>query len=266
MAKAKLNVDEMLGDIEKGPQKSDTKRSKRPRSGEVREGEPAEREIFQAAMNLPREEFPVNIAGYNTKLVDLNFLQSRAYLNALLPAVEKAVKDMVPLINSVQASWFFLKNFNSDNTEELREAVLYGGIENDALRQTLENWGLQGVTEGSVGQLKEAAENSVRFSNHLSWLFMAPLIDALRQIDLSKIILEAVDLLPGLATASVMAALEAEGKAGLEHEPLKAHLMQKADAFDMLDVAVKQIALYRKGGKLGNFTKPIIDLIGLATN
>jgi len=262
MPKAQIDVESLLADNDPAELVEDKpKRSRRPKTGELLADEPSEREILAAALNLPDDEFAVSVAGYDLRLVELGFLESKEYLLALLPAVEKSVKDLIPLVNTLQSSYFFMQNFNSDNVENFRLTITEGADDGELL-QILENWGLPGAGLEMVAELKAASSSQVRFSNHLSWLFMSPMVDSLKSIRLSDIILDAVDLLPELATRSILRALK---KAGEEFDAgeVRQRLQEEADVFDLLDVAVKQILLYKKNGKLRNFTRPIRRLIGL---
>jgi hypothetical protein len=234
-------------------------------AGKTNKDEPSEKEVYEAAANVPAEDWKFKLGKSTYKIVELPFLESKIYLHNILPLVEATLKDVAPVINAASSSWFFIKNFTAQNVEDLRQSALDPDTTLAIMRLSFENWGAGNISDMTLQGLKDSAYDPTTFANNLSSVFMQPLLASLKTLSFSDILMKGVDKLPDLVTASFSAYLrktEKEFEGG--PEALKQEIMDKMDIFDMFSVVQAQIQHYRtRSDKIGSFFDQIKAMIGI---
>jgi len=253
-AQAKTNVEETTVPTSEaqvaGVTELSSRRKRRPKVGEYLKDEPTQKQIAEAAINAPSDVL-FTLAGEQYPVVELGFLQSKVYLDTLIPYIEKAIKQLAPAIYSGTQFWFFARNMTTDNMEALRSACLEEGVAAEVIGQVFQNWGYP-MPAPVCQELVRLAPDKAAFNARLSQAFMAPVIDILKNISVADLLAEATDALPDLVTASIVSSAYRTGRL-VDHVKIKEQATMEMDVIDMFYVATEQIELYKERGKIRSF-------------
>lgn len=231
--------------------------NKRPKAGEVLPNEPTEQEILEGATNAPATDFTVIFNNEKYQLTELGFIDWRLYISKLLPAVEKAVKALLPLLTSGLKAWETIKGGSTKSILDIRQAALTG--EKELLKETLTLNGFVNITDADVEALLSAGENDSAFASMITQLVTRPVVDVFSQVNISQILLDAAEHLPELAIATLAACRNRIGM-DVDRKALSIEIY-KCDGFELFDIVMKQILLYQERGKLRSFFEQVKTLI-----
>jgi hypothetical protein len=239
------------------------KKKGRPKIGEVLPEEPSTLDIVNAAQNEPSKVFVFTLCGRDYPITDLGFLQSKAYLESLIPQIEGSMKDLAPIIYAIGKFVFLIRNLTADNTEVLRIAAQEEESGVEVLQEIFRNWGFP-ISVSTAEELKASAIDPMTFNNKLNILFMAPLRESLSLVSISGLILDAVNLLPDLVMASFVGSSVRRGIKP-DIEKLREEVMDNMDVFDMYNVASAQIEHYKASGKIAGFSNLTSSMVGMVS-
>lgn len=241
--------------------KSEEESQERLLSGEFKSNEPIELESLGAVLNLPDPKV-YKVGKYEFSIVDLGFIYSRAYVKTIVPAIEKTVKASVPVISALSGSWVYLRNINYERVEVLRQGLLHPDVDLELVKSILKGLGVQLVTDDLIEDLKVKAGDQGAFFNRISQAFSEPLLNAVKSISFSDLIMSIVDALPDLVMASFEAYAYSKNMK-INSNELKDFIMHNMDIFEMFEIVTAQIDRIRRGGKLISFFDQIKKMLGM---
>lgn len=227
----------------------------RPKVGEVKPGEPTDREKIEAIQNDPDRDFVVTVGEIDYPLVELTLLSWRKYIAVVAPKFEEVLKSLLPLLTIAIRGFAVWRQLGSDVRNNLRIVAAEG--ETELLQETLHQMGITDYSYEDLLALQQAAKSGdqLSFLTAMGTIFLRPMagpaLDALRELSFSKLALELDADLPELALASLKSSLLKRKKA-VDEQKLEDDI-NMMDGIDLFEIVYKQYLLYVKRGKIRRF-------------